>query len=107
MIADTQPKDPNFITTEFLALLLNQIETVYRENSDDFASIHALNLPIAAIEADEKMNERSAETILEEMALLADWMLGSEFSPASRARLEAIRASHPEWDEPETTKVAS
>ena len=109
MTADIQPKDPDFITTEFLALLLRQIECVYRENTDDYASIHALDIAIAAIAADEKLDERSAETILENMAALADWMLAgnSEFSPAIRARLEAIRNTHPDFAEPPTTRVAS
>ena len=97
------------ITTEFLALLLDQIETVYRDNTDDWTSIHALNIAIAAIEADKKMDERSAETILEEMSLLAGWILASnsKFSPAICARLAKIRTTHPDFAEPASKGAAS
>ena len=107
MTADRQPRE--YGAGEFLALLLRQIECVYRENTDDYASMHALDIAIAAIAADEKLDERSAETILENMAALADWMLAgnSEFSPAIRARLEAIRDTHPDFAEPKITGVAS
>ena len=106
MTADTQLRD--YGAGEFLALLLAQIEMVYRDYTEDWASMHALGIAIAAIEADEKMNENSAISILEHMARLADWMLrDSEFSPAIRARLETIRASDPEFAEPATTRVAS
>jgi aerobic-type carbon monoxide dehydrogenase small subunit (CoxS/CutS family) len=92
--------DTTIITIEFLALLLQQIEAVYRHNTNDFCSICALDLAIAAIEADENMNERSAETILENMSHLAHCMLGnSGFSPAIRARLETIRYTHPDFAE--------
>jgi hypothetical protein len=88
------------ITTEFLALLLEQIEMVYRNNTDDFCSMYALDIAIAAIDADEKMSEGSAETILENMSHLADCMLGnSGFSPLARARLETIRYTHPDFAE--------
>jgi hypothetical protein len=84
------------ITTEFLALLLQQI-AVYRDNTDDFASIYALDIAIAAIDADD---ERSAETILENMSHLADCMLrNSGFSPLTRARLETISGTHPDFAE--------
>jgi len=104
----TQSKDPNYITTEFLVMLLRQIWQVYYDNTEDWAAMHALDIVTAAIEADEKMNEESAETVLEYMSHLADWMLGNpEFSPAIRVRLEAIRNTHPDFAEPATTGVAS
>ena len=96
MTTDTQPRD--YGAGEFLALLLDQIEEVYYDRTEDWTSIHALHIAIAAIGADEKMDEESAETILESMATLADWMLGSsELSPAIRARLETIRDTCPEF----------
>ena len=106
-MTNTQSRD--YGAGEFLALLLRQIVQVYDENTDDWASIHALDIAIAAIAADEKLDERSAETILENMAALAGWMLAgnSEFSPAIRARLEAIRDTHPDFAEPKITGVAS
>ena len=107
-MTNTQPRD--YGAGEFLAMLLAQIETVYRENTDDYASMHALDIAIAAIEADEKMDEESAKKILEYMSLLADWMLGgegSELSPAIHARLATIRGTHPDFAEPATTGVAS
>ena len=89
MTTDTQPRD--YGAGEFLALLLDQIEEVYYDRTEDWTSIHALHIAIAAI-------GESAETILESMATLADWMLGSsELSPAIRARLETIRDTCPEF----------
>jgi len=102
-MTDTQSRDPNFVTTEFLALLLNQIETVYRENTDDYASIHALDIAIAAIEADMKWDDKLADALLENMAALASWFLGwEELSPAIRARFQAISNTHPEFAETAT-----
>jgi len=106
MTADRQPRE--YGAGEFLALLLRQVEELYRENTDDYASIHALDIAIAAIEADEKMSETSADSILEAMAALAAWMLlDSEFSPDTRARLEAVRDTCPEFAAPAITGVAS
>jgi len=91
-------------TTEFLAVLLNQVEELC-DNTEDWASIHALHIAIAAIEADEneKMSETSAEIILEEMSALASWIGSgrSDFSPAIRVRLAAIRDTHPDFGGPE------
>ena len=93
---------------EFLALLLKHICQVYSDDTDDFASMYALDIAIAAMEADEKMSEQSAEMILEHMASLAGCLIGaSEFSPAIRARLEVIRNTHPDFAEPASTGVAS
>src|SRR5262245_58711925 len=94
---NTQPRE--YGAGEFLALLLAQIEELYRDNTEDYASMHALDIAIAAIEADEKMNENSAIIILEHMAMLADFMLRdtSELSFNTRARLERIRNTDPEF----------
>src|SRR5262249_20824846 len=106
IMTNTQPKE--YGAGEFLALLLRQIEELYRDNTDDFASMYALDIAIAAIEADEKMDEKSADIILAHMAILADLMLNDfEFSPGIRARLEVIRASHPDFAVPAITGVAS
>jgi hypothetical protein len=95
------------ITTEFLTVLLEQIWQVYSDNTDDFCSMYAIDIAITAIGADEKMNEQSAETILEYMSILADCMLGnSELSPAIRARLEAVRYTNPDFaDSPPRTQA--
>jgi hypothetical protein len=91
------------ITNEFLAVLLEYIEMVYRENTNDFASIYALDIAITAIKADKEWNEESVEALLENMAALASWILGWEILPAAmRARLEAIRDTHPEFAETAT-----
>lgn len=92
-----------------LALLLNHICQVYSDETDDWASMHALGIAIAAIEADDNMmNERSAETILDNMSGLAAWMLGRwEFPPAIRARLETIRDTHPDYAERKIVRWSS
>jgi len=88
-------------------MLLSQVEELYRDNTEDYASMHALDIAIVAIEADENLDEKSAKKILEDMSLLADWMLRgiSELSLNTRARLETIRNTHPDFAG--TTGVAS
>jgi len=90
-------------------MLLSQVEELYRDNTEDYASMHALDIAIVAIEADENLDEKSAKKILEDMSLLADWMLRgiSELSLNTRARLETIRDTNPDLAEPATTGVAS
>jgi len=107
MTADIQPKD--FVTTEFLALLLGQVQQVYSDYTEDWLSMHALDIAITAIAADENLDEESAKKILEHMSLIADWMLRgtSELSLNTRARLETIRDTNPDLAEPATTGVAS
>jgi hypothetical protein len=107
MIAAIEPRE--YGAGEFLALLLRQIGQFYDDNTDDFTSMHALDIAIAAIAADENLDEKSAKKILESMSLLADWMLRvtSELSLNTRARLEAIRDTHPDFGGPATTGVAS
>jgi hypothetical protein len=88
---------------EFLAMLLDLAAELYRDGTGDFASMAALEIATAVIGADENMNEQTAEKILEEMADLAVCMLHtSELSLDTRARLERIRNTHPDFAEPAT-----
>jgi len=83
---------------EFLAMLLGLAEELYRDGTEDYASMAALAIATAVIGADENMNEQTAEKILEEMSDLAACMLHiSELSLDTRARLERIRDTHPEF----------
>ena len=76
------------------------------EDIEDFVSMVALEIALKAINADGKMDERTAESILEYVAHLAGCMLSRapELSFNTRARLETIRDTDPTFaDETKAT----
>jgi hypothetical protein len=88
---------------------LELIEEEIRNGSEEWVVIHALNVAIRA--ADEGgQNDQTAGFILDEMALLADSMLHNatdDLTSATRARLERIRATFPDFAEDEKQEVQS
>lgn len=95
---------PSCVTTNFLSLLLKQIQKVYLDNTDDFVAIYALRIAIEAINADEKIRSETAEHIADEMAMLANCMLSENagLTSAVRERLAKISKSNSKSAEPAT-----
>src|SRR6516165_7091893 len=50
-------------------------ESVWLNNTDDFVTIYAVSIAIEAIKADENIDNKRVETILSEMAALANCLL--------------------------------
>jgi hypothetical protein len=64
-------------------------------------TIYAVSIAIEAIKADENIDNKRVETILSEMAALANCLLHtSNLTDDNRARLTKIRDTSPEFVEP-------